>query len=359
MKDFSKYNLYSEYPNAQVAEEERTEYVAGIKAYIASLRKSSKEKREKYMNPDSYFANPEKFRREYREMLGVPLSEYHEGMPKPNVRKKYVATDGMCEIYRMQIEATENLWFYGIYFVPNSKKNEKTGLVICQHGGGGTPELCSDMHGKNNYNHMVRRVIDRGLRVFAPQLLLWGKAPGGDVEPLPVLSGAERHTLDSSLKQLGGSIQALETFCIMRSLDLLCDEPLVDETKIGMIGCSYGGFYTLMTAAADTRIVSAYSSCAMNDRFKFGWADWVWKNSGNTFLDTEIAALAAPRRFYGEVGKEDAVFTVDSVPDFNSAVKPFYAKFGKGDNFRFNIHGGGHSVDTDDGGFDFFIEPLV
>ncbi len=362
MKDFSNYRFYSEYPNYQVAQKEREEYVEGIETYLEILRNKSVNERKKYLNPDSYFSDPERYRREYRDMLGVPLSGYSDGMPVPKVRKTYVATDEMCEIYRMQIEIADGFWFYGIYFVPNDKKNKKTGLVICQHGGGGTPELCADMVGKNNYHNMVHRILDCGIRVFAPQILVWGKIPGGNdaAAALPSLAG-KREFLDRSLKQLGSSIAAVEIYSIMRSLDYFCADSLVDEAKIGMIGLSYGGFYTLITAAADQRIVSAYSSCAMNDRFKYNLESWIWNNSGNTFNDEGIAAIIAPRRFYCEIGRYDTVFTCDTAPDFNALVKPFYAKFGAEGNFRFNIHDDpeGHRIDTADCGFDFFTEPLL
>ncbi len=361
MKDFSSYSFYSEYPDLSVGERQRTEYLESIERYLAKLRAESGAKREAYMSPASYRADPGKYRRDYYEMLGEPLSSYRRDMPVPKAVVSFVASDEMCDIYRVQLEVMPEFLFYGLYFVPISKRNGKTGLVVCQHGGGGAPELCSDMMGPNNYSHITHRICDRDLRVFAPQILVWGKVPGGhdNAEILPSL-GNKRQLLDRALKQMGSSIQALETFSIMRSLDYFCREPLVDENKLGMVGLSYGGFYTLMTAAADERIVSAYSCCAMNDRFKYDWFDWTWRDSGNRFTDERVAALVAPRRFYGEAGREDPVFAADSVPDFNALVKPFYAAFGAEDEFRFNIWNGGHRIDTDDGaGFDFFVEKLI
>ncbi len=359
MKDFSNLNTYSEFPDFAVAQPQRQEYLDGINDFIARLREQSAAKREAFMNPDSYYENPEKYRKLYYEMLGYPLTEYSKDLPIPNVRKWFVATDDRGDIYRMQIEVIENLWFYGMYFVPKGKNEEKTGLVIMQHGGGGSPELCSDIVGDNNYYHITTRILDRGVRVFCPQIMCWKRVATWE-PPVEVLPQFDRGKADRALKQMGSSLQALETYAIMRCLDYLCTDEFVDETKIGMTGLSYGGFYTMMTAAADPRIVSAYSSCAMNDRFKYDWFDWTWKNSGNTFTDERICALCAPRRFYGEVGRKDVVFTWETAPAFNELVKPFYARFGCEDEFRFNIHEDGHKYDLDDNaGFNFFIEKLI
>ena len=35
-----------------------------------------------------------------------------------------------------------------------------------------------------------------------------------------------------------------------------------------MVGISYGAYFSLMTAACDTRIKAVYSSCFFNDRFQ-------------------------------------------------------------------------------------------
>ncbi len=359
MKDFSNLKVYSEYPNFEAAHDQRQEYLDGIVSVINKLRRESEAKREAFINPESYHADPEKYRKLYYENLGWPLTEYSTDLPTPNVRKWFVASDDRGDIYRMQIEVLEGLWFYGMYFVPTGKQETKTGLVIMQHGGGGSPELCSDIVGENNYYHMTTRILDRGVRVFCPQILCWKRVVIPE-PPTEVMPQFDRHRLDIALKHMGSSIQALETYAIMRCLDYLCTDEYIDETKIGMTGLSYGGFYTMMVTAAEPRIVSAYSSCAMNDRFKYCWEDWTFKNSGNTFTDKEICALCAPRRYYGEVGRQDAVFTWDTAPDFNALVKPFYEKFGCESEFRFNIHEDGHKYDLDDNaGFNFFMEPLI
>ncbi len=360
MKDFSNLNIYSEFPDFQVAKKQRQEYIDGVNGFIAHLREQSVEKREQFMNPDSFYENPEKYRRAYYEMLGYPLTEYSADLPTPNIRKWYVASDDRGDIYRMQVEALDGLWFYGMYFVPKGVTEEqKTGLVIVQHGGGGSPELCSDIVGNNNYYNITTRVLDRGVRVFCPQIMSWKRVATWE-PPVDVLPGFDRHKTDISLKQMGSSIQALETYCIMRCIDaLIATEPVID-TKIGMVGLSYGGFYTMITAAADPRIVSAYSVVAMNDRFKYNWLDWTWKNSGNMFTDERVCALCAPRRFQGEIGRQDEVFTWETAPDFNALVKPFYAKFGCEDEFCFRIHDDGHRINKDDNaGFNFFMEKLI
>ena len=62
-----------------------------------------------------------------------------------------------------------------------------------------------------------------------------------------------------------------------------------------MMGLSYGGYFSLMTAAADKRIKSIYAAGFFNDRSKICFDDWKYNDSLNTFCDAEIAALCAPR----------------------------------------------------------------
>ena len=78
----------------------------------------------------------------------------------------------MCKIYRLSAYVTDEIPFYSMLLIPLTAQTSVP-LVIAQHGGYGTPELCADMNGKNNYNHMVQRILARGAAVLAPQLMLW------------------------------------------------------------------------------------------------------------------------------------------------------------------------------------------
>lgn len=353
MLDFSKTKIYTEIEKYESGAKYRSDYVESLDKLVKKMRDDARSKRLAHMSPEALAKNREDFRREYIEMLGYPLTEYREGMEIPAFTKEFVAKDDMCSIYRMQIETLPDFKFYGMLFVPNTvdeNGKEKAPLVITQHGGGGTPELCSDIYGENNYNQLVRRCVDRGAVCFAPQILLW--------QDKFCPEKPDRASIDKNLKQLGGSITALEIYCIRRSLDLLCTFPMVDTERIGMTGLSYGGFYTLVTGAAETRIKSSYSIAYFNDMFRYAWYDFTWFNSGNRFTNPEIAALHAPRRLLVEVGKEDKIFEIDTAYAPAEDVPKYFEAQGAADNFFFHPWDGGHKPDTEDGSLDYFFEGL-
>ena len=79
--------------------------------------------------------------------------------------------------------------------------------MIAQHGGLGTPELCSTLfEGETSYNYkdMTQRILKHDVNVFAPQMLLWEKESYG--------IDYDREYIDAVLKMLGGSITALEIY---------------------------------------------------------------------------------------------------------------------------------------------------
>lgn len=97
----------------------------------------------------------------------------------------------------------------------------------------------------------------------------------------------------------------------MKSIDYLETLDFVDKEKIGMIGLSYGGFYTLCTTVIDTRIKSAFACSHYNNRYENSWVDWTWFDAGNKFLDNEIASLVYPRYICIPVGDNDAAFAYE------------------------------------------------
>ena len=332
------------------AENCRKLYKDGIDAYIKRLENGGNEMRKSVFSSSDFLENIEKYREKYIRMLGLDKIE-SENVPTPMLTKIGECEDGL--IYSATVFVTLEIPMYGLLFVPHGILG-KAPLVIVQHGGGGTPELCSDLHGKNNYNRIVRRILKRGAVVFAPQLLLWNCA-----DPLPTAPTHnvkyERSFVDNALKRFGMSITALEIKGIMRAIDYLVTLPCVDPDKIGMTGCSYGGYFTLHTMAADVRIKAGFSNACFNDRNAYPWRDWSYKNSGNTFHDAEIAALCAPRRLYVAIGKEDTVFDYKTAIPEAERAKEYFDACGCSDNFVFQVWDGGHTVPDDDYGFDFLF----
>lgn len=333
--------------------EYRKRYLESVEKFVRKSLDEADVQRKRVMTPERFASQREELRGQYFEVMGIPKN--CGGVPE--AASDFVGEDDMCRIYRLSLRVMEDFCYYGILFVPHGI--EKAPLVIAQHGGGGTPESCSDIHGENNYDNFTKRALERGFVVFAPQLLVWcfNVETGEKFKDYKI--EYNRGEIDFNLKQCGMSIAGLEIFCIMRSIDYLVSLEYVNEDKIGMMGLSYGGFFSLYTAAADTRIKAVYSAAAFNDKSHVSLTDWACKNSAYTFHDAEAAGLCAPRRIFVDVGKADIVFDYKYAAEEAERAKEFYNAAGAGDSFRFNLWEGEHRFDTGGGGFDFFFESLA
>lgn len=327
----------------------RKNYLDGIEKFVSRKNDEGYGIREGFMTTIDFPEKIEEYRKRYIEMLGVDRI-FSENCPNPEM--VFAGEDGLCKFYRVVVYITPEIPFHGLLMVPHNV--EKAPLVIAQHGGGGTPELCSDINGKNNYNHMSRRLLEKGLITFAPQLLLWNADE--DLETSPKHDFPyNRKEIDNELKRFGFSITALEIKGIMESITYLSALDFVDENNIGMTGISYGGYFTIYTMAVDTRIKVGYSNAAFNDKNFYSWFDWSFKNSANTFQDAEVAALCAPRKLYVSVGTEDEVFDFKTAVKEAERVKKYFNAFGCLKNFVFDVWDGGHTIKTTDEGIDFLI----
>ncbi len=289
----------------------RKEYLDGINNLLENLRSKADEKRNDFRK--DIFKDSEKYRKAFKDMLGYPLNTAFDYADIPNCKKTFLAKEGEYSIYRMQIEVLPDLWFYGIYFV--KEDNKARPLVICQHGGGGISEVITSILPSQIYNDVARRAMKYDVNLFAPQLLLWQINEYG--------INYDRKQIDQSLKQVGSSITALEVYSIMKSINYFSSQKETNTDKIGMIGLSYGGFYTIFTTACDTRIKAALSSSFYNNRYIHGWSDWLWNESGEKFLDNEAVMLAHPRYIHIAVGTEDEMFAADDAKAEFEKMKAF------------------------------------
>lgn len=321
----------------------RNLYHQGLDALLQQLQTRAEVQRQ--MVHKELRTNPERVREKIRQHLGWPLTQPRK--TDARVKRQFVASDELADIYRLQLEIQPGLWMYGILFLQHAET--PCPLVISQHGGFGTPELCSSFIDSANYNDMTRRILRKGVHVFCPQLFLWHWQFFGARE-------YDRRAMDDQLKRVGSSMAAIEIDGLQQYLDYLQTLPKVDPQRIGMIGLSYGGFYTMLMTALDLRIKACMSSSFFNNaRAHKEFSDCAWKGSETVFQDAEVAALVYPRKLWIAVGDQDELFPCQSAQEEYVRLQTIYNEW---NGVRFQIFSGVHEFPKDDEGIAFVVQAL-
>ena len=333
---------YSE--NIDSTVKDRQEYIDGIEKIISERCKDAAKKRLEYTK--DIFDDPDKYREELKEFLGWPLNQKRPDA-LPETSSEFLYEEDGYKVYRMKFEIIDGLKLTGLFFKVQTE--EKRPFLIVQHGGGGTPERMSGIYGDTrNYNDLTQRVLKHKVHVFAPQVLLWKKDEYG-VE-------YDRKEVDAKLKRVGSSISALEIYAFERVIDYFEKQDYTD--KIGMVGLSYGGFFTLYLSALDTRIKSAVSCSYFSTRDAYPWADWTWRDYAYKFDDAEIACMIYPRHFAIEVGRNDALFNINKSIESEKRLKKLCEKVGT-DWYDYYIFEGVHEFCPDDTHINNMINDLT
>lgn len=330
--------------NYETGKEYRQKLIRDFHCFIEKYQKRAERSRLQKQTPQEFAKNREKHRKEFVHMLGFPLTEH-----LPRGKRVSIVDCFEDEIYiwqRMRIEVFPDFYAYGI--LTKRKGDEKRPFVMAMHGGEGTPELINGfVDNSSNYNHMVRRILQGGVNVFSMQTFLWR------VESFGVKY--DRKDMDSIMRGLGGSITSLEVSMIQRCLDYFEKQAFVDKDRMGIVGLSYGGMFSMVTAATDTRIKCVYSCSWFNDRSKYAWSDWVYPSMFSLFKDAEIGGLIAPRPLFIGVGKEDALFDYRSALAEADRLKGFYHETNDSEKLQFHVFEGKHEFDKKDEGLEFFL----
>jgi fermentation-respiration switch protein FrsA (DUF1100 family) len=218
--------------------------------------------------------------------------------------------------------------------------------VLAQHGHGpGKAEVCGLAGGDegsepNVYAHELAR---RGYVVLAPDLRTFGER--ADWEP-PNIYHCDHTYMYGSL--VGYQLLTLDLWDLARGLDVLCDHPLVDRRRVGMVGLSQGGTCTLFLAAWDRRVRAAVVSGYFNR-----WdvcAAIGWNMCGSQVLagvardldHLDLGLLVAPRPLLVETGTEDAIFPVEASRAAMTELRTVYEAIGAGDRLEHDVFEGPH-----------------
>lgn len=323
----------------------RNDYRDSVNEYVNRRKADLLKERDKVL----YLPEEEK-RELLLRMLGEPVvGDFDKSIRL--VKTEDVYTDEILEAKRYTFEILGCIQFAGFFYRTVKKSSKKKALIFALHGGGGTPERVGDVfHDSDNYNHLVRRVLNENTIVFAPQLMLWN----------PDVYGSEydRIWLNRRMIQQGGSFTALEIFCLMRVLDWFETNPEVDTARTGVIGLSYGGMYTLYFSAIDTRIKTAVSDCWFNDRAKHAWHDWTYFNAEKYMFDTEVASLVLPRKLYIEMGKEDPTFVYQDAKEEINRLLSYAKEVKQLPSLRLVAFNGGHELNKNNDTILEFLKDL-
>lgn len=277
------------------AKEFKAAYRDSLEALITKRQKDADAARAEFAK--DIFTDRERYVDALKNLLGWPLTEAAPAAVREPKSVLLSVEDGY-NIYRLTFDILDGVLISGLFLQRTDGKARP--LVLCQHGALGTPELICGVFesGSSNYNDMAMRTFAYDVNVFAPQLILWGEAYEAPFN---------RDDIDSRLRALGSSITAVEIYGLQRILDYFEKQNYV--TNFGMVGLSYGGFYTLFTTALDTRIRAALSCSYFNDRNAVGnFLNWRWAGGSFRFHDAEIAAMIYPRPLAIAVGDQDEVF---------------------------------------------------
>lgn len=276
----------------------------------------------------------EKLRREFLGKLGYPPP----GFTGPYVeRMEKFGEDSVATYYRAWVPVAPDMEVYGLYLVPKNTKLPAP-LVIAKHGGGGYPELAI-FKGGGNYKDMIRGAAQQGYVVWAPITLMHPFRDRDSGTPIPA---EVRRDMDAQFRKLGTSLMAVETMRISRSLDVMIRRPEVDPQRVGMVGLSYGGYFTLYTMALDPRIKVGVASCSIRDRDAMAKEMPAGKAPEGRPMDmpgADLAKLIAPRALQLQNGVNDKGLPIDMVRRAAAEAKSHYAAGGA---FEFMEFDGGH-----------------
>jgi dienelactone hydrolase len=133
-----------------------------------------------------------------------------------------------------------------------------------------------------------------------------------------------------------------------RALDVLCAHPLVDSTRVGVAGLSYGGTCTLLLAALDERVRVAIVSGYLSSWRAAHTVPWnmcgsqVMPGQLGAIEHVDIAALVAPRPLLVESGTDDMIFPVASARATVDRLRPLYARLGASEAIAHDVFEGDH-----------------
>jgi dienelactone hydrolase len=225
-------------------------------------------------------------------------------------------------------EATMSVPAY--LLVPHARRDAPPGpAVLAVHGHGAGKALVCGIEPGGAGDDYAHALASLGYVVLAPDLRGFGER--SDWMP------ADKYECDWNLvcATMAGVVPLERNLWDLgRALDVLCAHPLVDPTRVGVAGLSYGGTCSLFLAALDERIRVAVVSGYLSSWRAAHTVPWnmcgsqVMPGQLGEIEHVDIAALIAPRPLLVESGTDDLIFPVASARATVERLRGVYAGMG-------------------------------
>ncbi len=271
------------------------------------------------------------------------LGKFDDPPLAPNARTRRIYDTDKYTGYEVVLDVWPDVFAWGILLIPKDiRPGERRPVVVCQHGRQGIPR--DVVEGDDAYYHnFAARLAEQGFVTFAPHNLYRGE---------------DRYRWLS--RKANGVKASLFSFIIgqhKQILRWLGTLPMVDASRIGFYGLSYGGEaavrvptvltgYSLSICSGDfnswTRKVAA-----TDERFSFMYTiEWEmpYFDMGSTFDYAEMTYLMLPRPFMVERGHHDRVGRDEWVAYEYAKVRWLYTQLGLGDRTEIEYFNGGHTI---------------
>ncbi len=146
----------SEEKNPLLSYKMRTAYAESIDYFINNIAKECQKKRDKIL-----YAPQDEKRKRLKAMLGVPLSLNEKWQARVIETESFSTSDCVATKYYFDVNG---LRIGGILYESLEGSSNQDAFVLALHGGGGSPEIVGDYTmSSENYNHMVKRILRRGI----------------------------------------------------------------------------------------------------------------------------------------------------------------------------------------------------
>lgn len=274
----------------------------------------------------------------FTELLGrvperVPLNlEILESVERDGYRQEKVVFD------------TEDTMSVPAYLLtPNGRRHPGPAILAIHGHGPGKSDVCGLTRTDAPNGDYALQLVRRGYVVLAPDLRCFGER----LDEMP----ATHYACDTNLVHAvmaGWNPLTQNVWDMARALDVLEEHPLVDSTKLGVAGLSYGGTVSLFLAAYDRRV-----SAAVISGYLSSWqashavplnmcGSQVLFDSLGRLEHLDVAALVAPRPMLVESGTSDPIFPHGAASETVGQLRLLYDYLGAGECLAHDVFSGGH-----------------